>query len=843
MKTLAWLVGAALPGGVAGCGGDTVNTTMVEEVLPCEASVVVACVCEDEQLGQQHCVEGVLGACDCPPPIPPGQCRTDLDCSDGDFCNGVERCMRGDMGADESGCMPSTLSPSCDDDIACTTDRCSSVMNRCEHVAPDADEDGHADATCLGADQMPLGDDCDDGDPARFPGNTEVCDLAMATHDEDCDATTYGARDRDGDGSDDSRCCNGDNCGGDCDDSLIARRSGQPEFCDNRDNDCDGNTDEETGGVDWYVDLDGDGFGALGSGTPSNNCTPQPTRSLLNTDCDDGDPSRHPAQLEVCDLRDQNCNLIADDNARCPYPSFPVDQLPDAGVDVPLPDGGVTCGMFAYPDVDGDGYGDSTAAVAISGEGTDCGVPTDHVMVGGDCNDNNANQNPGVGRVDSCNLIDDDCDGVVDQALEADESCALPNTARTCVNGGCVITSGNGCPNSNYQDCDQNADNGCETDLRVSPNNCGACGTACNLGDGCGNSQCLNAPITELAGGEDFSLALRAGRIVGWGLSTSQQLGVNTDNVVPMVVNGLRGVTQIDAGAAHACARSGGAIHCWGTASGGLGNGTNAPSSAPLRVTGIDDATKVYAGVHMSCAIRSDRTVWCWGSGGNGQLGNGGNGSSPTPAQVTGISDAIDVNGGAEFACALHVGGTVSCWGLTNSGRLGSSPGGANSLVPIEVPGVTSAVKLARGGNGNAFMCAVVDDGSVYCWGYGAEGQLGIGNGASSTNTPSVMIGVSQVVEVGLGISHSCVRTQAGAIYCTGNNGFIQTGQASGSGYFTPVQVTLPMGRTARSLSCGHNHACAVLDDNSVACWGSNTSRQLARPGASGPAGLTIGLP
>jgi len=98
---------------------------------------------------------------------------------------------------------------------------------------PDEDGDGHANVTCGG-------DDCDDADGTRFPGNAEVCDA----DDEDCNDTTVGM-DADNDGFVASFCCNGaGNCGGDCDDSFVTINPSAAEVCNGRDDDCDGETDE-----------------------------------------------------------------------------------------------------------------------------------------------------------------------------------------------------------------------------------------------------------------------------------------------------------------------------------------------------------------------------------------------------------------------------------------------------------------------------------------------------------------------------------------------------------------------------------------------------------------------
>jgi len=237
-------------------------------------------------------------------------CTDSAMCDDGLHCNGVEMCVASRCAAGQP--------IACDDDIACTVDSCSESLRACEFVTPDVDEDGHGDATCLDNDNQPLGDDCDDNDVARYPGNLEVCvpGEASAARDEDCDPTTFGELDADGDGAVDDRCVNVDavgveHRGFDCDDANMARRRGQQEFCDQRDNDCDGTVDEDPGVVAWYADEDEDGVG--GATLVIETCTLQPTLSLRNTDCDDNDPARRTGFPEFCDGIDNNCNSVIDE--------------------------------------------------------------------------------------------------------------------------------------------------------------------------------------------------------------------------------------------------------------------------------------------------------------------------------------------------------------------------------------------------------------------------------------------------------------------------------------------------------------------------------------------------
>lgn len=133
-----------------------------------------------------------LGIHDSRGQVATGVCRSDGDCSNGKFCDGAERCAPGDPHANRFGCVAS--SNPCQGNLICDE-----VQDRCNTGPVDADHDLHASVATGG-------DDCDDADPNRFPGNTELCDAQG--HDEDCDYSTYGHRDRDDDGYDDAECMN-----------------------------------------------------------------------------------------------------------------------------------------------------------------------------------------------------------------------------------------------------------------------------------------------------------------------------------------------------------------------------------------------------------------------------------------------------------------------------------------------------------------------------------------------------------------------------------------------------------------------------------------------------------
>ena len=154
-------------------------------------------------------------------------------------------CQSGQCASGESPC---TTDRECDEEAAACSTLCS--------AGTDADGDGALAAECGGS-------DCDDTDPERYPGNTEVCDVD--DRDEDCDPSTFGFRDSDGDSAPDASCCNGSGdaqiCGTDCDDSNPSIHPAEAESCDRLDNDCDGEIDEGLASTSYYPDCDGDMFG------------------------------------------------------------------------------------------------------------------------------------------------------------------------------------------------------------------------------------------------------------------------------------------------------------------------------------------------------------------------------------------------------------------------------------------------------------------------------------------------------------------------------------------------------------------------------------------------------
>lgn len=329
-----------------------------------------------------------------------------------------------------------------------------------------------------------------------------------------------------------------------------------------------------------------------------------------------------------------------------------------------------------------------------------------------------------------------------------------------------------------------------------------------------------------------------------WGTNWAGQLGngiITTDfpNSMPNpgVVTGLTGVASLSAGSDHACALlTGGAIKCWGyNASGELGDGTIIDSGTPVLVSGISNAIEVSSGISHTCALIAGGTVQCWGGNFYGQLGNDAMSEFPqtTPVTVSGISNATAISAGGYHTCALLADGTVRCWGFGYNGELGNGialldPPFA-SAVPVAVTGISTAVGISAGFN---HTCALLSGGGVRCWGENSYGQIGNGQIGQPVLTPDVTAGVLTAVTISAGGYHTCVLLSDGSARCWGANYTGQIGNGTvvdfPSAVVTP-EIVIGISGVA-SISGGADHTCAALTNGTVWCWGSNNNEQLGRP-------------
>lgn len=265
---------------------------------------------------------------------------------------------------------------------------------------------------------------------------------------------------------------------------------------------------------------------------------------------------------------------------------------------------------------------------------------------------------------------------------------------------------------------------------------------------------------------------------------------------------GRRAVT-ISAGYEHTCATlDDGSAVCWGSdADGRLGNGSvvtgaQAEPSAVILPTGRR-AVAISAGIFTSCALLDNGELFCWGDG--FYDGVAGGADQPTPAAVLLPPGrrAVAVSAGDFASCVLLDDGAVRCWGLDLHGEVGNgSPFGAVSTpAAVLLPAGTQALAVAAG---RAHSCAIMAGGAVSCWGLDQAGQLGDGGTFSDPDQPSP-IGVAlpfgrQAVALGAGGDNSCALVDDGSLWCWGLDDNSQVGDGPTiANQFSPASVFLPL--------------------------------------------------
>ncbi len=263
---------------------------------------------------------------------------------------------------------------------------------------------------------------------------------------------------------------------------------------------------------------------------------------------------------------------------------------------------------------------------------------------------------------------------------------------------------------------------------------------------------------------------------------------------------------------------------------------------------------RVALGDEHTCVIKDDGTVWCFGGNSDYQLGNSSylSSDSTTPVQIAGFGvgrTAVKIAAGERHTCALLDNGTVWCWGYNGSNELGS--GGGTQANPVQVPlglGVTASDVFA----GGRVSCALTSDNRLTCWGQNHKGQ--IGNGTTQVNGGVAPTAVSNIPtsfvpsQVDPGGRHVCAAATSGAVWCWGDDDRHQLGTAADGAIAVNVPGQADTVTNAASVATGLEYSCAVGADNTVACWGRNQLGQLGRgsvtPATSAaPTAVTVGAP
>lgn len=342
----------------------------------------------------------------------------------------------------------------------------------------------------------------------------------------------------------------------------------------------------------------------------------------------------------------------------------------------------------------------------------------------------------------------------------------------------------------------------------------------------------------------DYACALaEAGTVSCWGSNFRGQLGngVKINSAVPVPVQNVANVTQLDVGMYGACVLiADGTVKCWGSNEyGALGTAAAYTTIAPTTVNGINGAIKISVGEATICALLASPvgTVKCWGYGSSGQLGVASPPSSTaTPQTITTLGGPATDIASAEFHACAVVGGALKCWGANYSNQIQNNAT-PEFETPVVAGGVTSGAALAAPGNNHT--CLVTTSGAIKCWGSNYAGQDGTGISGGSSTTPQNNLITSGTTYVGYGEDFHCALV-GDLGKCWGNNTNGRLGDGTTDHRATPT-IPIGLGSGVTSIDAGGQNACAIVN-KVVKCWGENSSGALGN-GTSSNQNTPVDLP
>ena len=403
--------------------------------------------------------------------------------------------------------------------------------------------------------------------------------------------------------------------------------------------------------------------------------------------------------------------------------------------------------------------------------------------------------------------------------------------------------------------------------------------------------QCCLSHASICTGGQFTCAILDNHELKCWGDGSHGVLGSGSvDNIgdeekeiqtgfLPLELGKGQTPVQVSCGVKHACAvLLEGSVKCWGKGSSGqTGQGSrkdigDRPEEMGDQLKEIDlgicednAVESVCSGEAFSCALVTNGEVKCWGNNQFGQLGaaseevfigdQAGEMGEDLAAVEFGVGlTALQITCGHSHACAILNSGSVKCWGEGESGQLGTGSTHDIGSEKEEMGDMLLSVALGKGSKavqisaGDAYTCALLENMQVKCWGENSSGQLGIGTPNGVGTAKSHMGKALVTVDLGLNISveqistgkkHACALITNGEVKCWGQRGALGASQNLGNVGDEGDEmgdalaaVSLGSNLTAIRVSCGDDHTCAVLKTGRVKCWGGGGAGQLGQGSA-----------
>jgi alpha-tubulin suppressor-like RCC1 family protein len=333
-------------------------------------------------------------------------------------------------------------------------------------------------------------------------------------------------------------------------------------------------------------------------------------------------------------------------------------------------------------------------------------------------------------------------------------------------------------------------------------------------------------PVTTFSGGINWKQLISGSQHIAaiktdgtlwiWGESSSGRLGtgnISVDTSTPATTfAGGTDWKQVSAAVQHTAAiKTDGTLWIWGTPTyGKLGDSvlTTTKSTPVTTFAGGTNWKQVSCGQYFTSAIKTDGTLWTWGAG--GYLGNADTTNRSTPVTTfAGGNNWKQVSSGGFHVAAIKTDGTLWTWGFAGgAGYLGNTEtSNQTRSTPITTFAGGTNWKQVNVGSNN--VAAIKTDGTLWTWGIGSSGQLGNADTTNRSTPVTTFAGGNNWKQVSSGGIHTAAIKADGTLWIWGNE------FTTGNGNNNPTSISTPIttfaGRTNwRQVSCGDSHTAAV---------------------------------